>query len=130
MRTTWSGAEGLDAQKHLPTLGSEGDASCWDCFNVFSKLKAMLGKKLLIFQARRSLGSAPEALFQSTVWQVFEGLSGKSDSKEQSVTGAIVIVHIAEGTTCGQGPEDTAKPQQKWYRSRADCQFLGNIQRA
>ena len=96
---------------------------------VFSKLRAMLGKKLLIFQAR-SLGSTPEALVQSTVWQVFEGLSGKSDSKEWFVAGAIVIVHITEGTTCGQGQEDTAKPQQKWYRSRADCQFLGNIQRA
>ena len=51
--------------KRLPALGSEGDTSCWNCFKVFSKLRAMLEKKLLIFQARRFLGRAPEAFVQS-----------------------------------------------------------------
>ena len=55
----------LDAHKRLPVLGSEGDSSYWDCCQVFSKLRAMLVEKLLIFQARSFLGSAPEAFVQS-----------------------------------------------------------------
>ena len=112
--------------KRLPALGSEGDTSCWNCFKVFSKLRAMLEKKLLIFQARRFLGRAPEAFVQSDrslrvlvenqtvrsdLWQ---GLLSQSKSPRQQPTA---------------WPKDTAKPQRKCYSSHTDHQYLLNIQR-
>ena len=78
---------------------------------VLSKLRAMLGKKLLIFQAR-SLGSTPEALVQSTVWQVFEGPSGKSDSKERCVTGAVVSIQVTEATAHGLVKGHSETPEE------------------
>ena len=91
-----------------------------------AKLRAMLGKKLRIFQARRFLGSTPEAVVQSDeslrvlvenqtvksdLWQ---GLLSQSKSPKQQPTA---------------WPKDTEKPWWKWYRSHTGHQYLLNIQR-
>ena len=82
VRTTWLRAEALDAHKRLPALGSEGHMFCWNCFKLFSKLRVMLERKLLIFRARRFLGRAPEASAQSdgSLRVLVENQTVKSDS--------------------------------------------------
>jgi len=123
VRTTWLRAEALDTQSaYLP----------WDLREIhlagtisrcLAKLRA---KKLLIFQARRFLGRAPEAFVhsdrslrvlvenQTVKSDLWQGLLSQSKSPRQQPTA---------------WSKDTAKPQRKCYSFHTDHQYLLNIQR-
>ena len=110
VRTTWLRAEALDAHKRLPALGSEGHTSCWNCFKVFSQVESDAWEETANLPSKKVLGKGSRGL--CPLWQVSEGPSGISDSKERFVTGAVVSVQVAEATAHGLAKGHSETPAE------------------
>ena len=110
VRTTWLRAEALDAHKRLPALGSEGHTSCWNCFKVFSQVESDAWEETANLPSKKVLGKGSRGL--CPLWQVSEGPSGKSDSKERFVTGAVVSIQVTEATAHGLVKGHSETPEE------------------